>query len=56
MSASNEDELQLASDQTPALLTASLESMARQVPDVSCPELPSSGCDDAREVSAAIDL
>ena len=56
MSASNEDNLPLASDETSALLTAPPESMSRQVPDVTYPELPSSGCYDAREVSAATPL
>jgi ParB-like chromosome segregation protein Spo0J len=54
MSASNEDKL--ASDETSALLTAPPESISRQVPDVTYPELPSSGCYDAQEVSAATPL
>jgi hypothetical protein len=54
MSASNEDN-PLASDETSALLTALPESMSGQVPDVYL-ELPSSGCYDARGVSAATPL
>jgi ParB/RepB/Spo0J family partition protein len=58
MSASNEDGLPSAPalDETSALLTASPESMAQQVPDVTYPELPPSGCYDAREASAATPL
>jgi ParB/RepB/Spo0J family partition protein len=52
MSASNEDKLPLASDETSALLTAPPESTSRQVPDVTYP----SGCYDAQEVSAATPL